>query len=75
MLKTKREPLETFEADYERYVERKKVVEEEVKAEYERVLAERTEKLDKLIELTSKVVEYEDVEENPEAEITAEPTA
>lgn len=54
-----------FEEDYARYVERKAKVEEEVKAEYEKVLAERTAKLDELIELTS---HEEEIEEEVPAE-------
>lgn len=59
-------PLAGFEEDYARYVERKAKVEEEVKAEYEKVLAERTSKLDRLIAETSEVVEIAEpvVEEN-----------
>lgn len=60
MFKTEIRPLAGFEEDYARYVERKAKVEEEVRAEYERILAERTSKLDKLIALTSEIVEIPD---------------
>lgn len=59
MVKTEIRPLPTFEEDYARYVERKAKAEEEVKAEYEKVLAERTAKLNALINETSEVVEIE----------------
>ena len=59
-----------FEEDYARYVERKARVEEEVKAEYEKILAERTAKLDELIDLTSH--EEEIVEEPVSEEVTEE---
>ena len=55
--KFERVPVAGFEDDYYRYVAKRNVVEEEVKAEFEKVLAERTAKLDKLIELTSELVE------------------
>lgn len=54
--------LNGFEEDYAKYVERKATVEAEVKAEFERVLAERTAKLDQLIELTSELVEIQEEE-------------
>lgn len=59
MIKVEVKAIEGFEEDYARYVERKAQVEEEVKAEFERVLAERTAKLDELIRLTSEEVEIE----------------
>lgn len=59
MVKVEIRPIAGFEEDYARYVERKALVEEEVKAEFERVLAERTKKLDELIALTSEQVEVE----------------
>lgn len=52
-------PLPAFADDYARFVERKAQVEQEVKAEYEQKLAERTQKLDKLIALVSETVEVE----------------
>lgn len=65
-------PCAGFEDDYARFVEKKARVEEEVKAEFEKVLAERTSKLDALIAATSEEVEVEvpdevegDVSENP----------
>lgn len=68
MIKTEVRPIAGFEEDYARYVERKAKVEEEVKAEFEQILAERTSKLDELIALTSEEVEveYPDEEENTE---------
>ena len=69
MVKIEVRPIVGFEEDYARYVDRKAMVEEEVKAEYERVLAERTAKLDELIRLTSEEVEVEvedETEEDPE---------
>lgn len=57
--KFERVPVAGFEDDYYRYVAKRNVVEEEVKAEFEKVLAERTAKLDQLIELTSELVEVE----------------
>ena len=71
MTKVEVRPLEGFEEDYARYVARKAKIEEEVKAEYEKILAERTAKLDQLIALTSEPtdVEYEDeVDDEPETE-------
>lgn len=59
MIKVEVKAIEGFEEDYARYVERKAQVEEEVKAEFEKVLAERTAKLDELIRLTSEEVEIE----------------
>lgn len=59
MIKVEVKAIEGFEKDYARYVERKAQVEEEVKAEFEKVLAERTAKLDELIRLTSEEVEIE----------------
>jgi hypothetical protein len=59
MIKTEVRPLAGFEEDYARYIERKAKVEEEVKAEFARVLAERTSKLDRLIAETSEIVEVE----------------
>ena len=55
--KFERVPVAGFEDDYYRSVAKRNVVEEEVKAEFEKVLAERTAKLDQLIELTSELVE------------------
>ena len=70
MIKTEIRPAVGFEEDYAKYVARKAMVEEEVRAEFERVLAERTAKLDQLISLTSEVVEFE----VPDEEILEEPT-
>lgn len=67
MVKIEVRPVVGFEEDYARYVERKAMVEEEVKAEYEKVLAERTAKLDELIRLTSEEVEVEVEDETDEA--------
>ncbi|CAJ0592333.1 unnamed protein product [Cylicocyclus nassatus] len=67
-----RRPLEGFEEDYNRFVARKEVVVEEVKAEFERVLAERTAKLDVLINETSTMVEIPDEEVAEECENSAE---
>lgn len=72
MFKTEVRPLAGFEEDYARYIERKSKVEEDVRAEYEKVLAERTEKLDKLIALTSEVVEIEVPDELVSEEINNE---
>lgn len=63
MIKTEVRPLAGFEEDYARYIDRKAKVEEEVKAEYARVLAERTAKLDRLIAETSEIVEVEVADE------------
>lgn len=66
-IRCERVPLVGFEEDYAKYVERKESVEAEVRAEFEKVLAERTAKLDQLIELTSELVEiHEEVEEETE---------
>lgn len=64
MIKTEIRPLAGFEEDYARYIERKARVEEEVKAEYTRILSERTAKLDRLIAETSELVEIEVPDEN-----------
>lgn len=79
MIKTEVRPLAGFEEDYARYIERKAKVEEEVKAEYARILSERTSKLDRLIAETSEIVEVEipdeihaeeqSVEEQPDEQI------
>lgn len=74
MIKTEVRPLVGFEEDYARYVERKARVEDEVKAEYEKVLAERTAKLNELIALTSEIVEIEIPDENTE-EVVEEVTS
>lgn len=68
MVKIEVRPIAGFEDDYARYVERKALVEEEVKAEFEKVLAERTAKLDELIALTSETVEVEVPDELVETE-------
>lgn len=59
-------PIAGFEEDYEKFVARKAQVEEEVKAEFEQVLAERTSKLDRLIAETSEEVEVEVPDEETE---------
>ena len=59
MVKTEVRPLPTFEEDFARYVARKEKVAEEVKAEYEAMLEERTKTLDELIALVSETVEIE----------------
>ena len=65
-----RVPLAGFEDDYARYVDRKASIEAEVKEEFERVLAERTAKLDQLIDLTSELVEiHEEVVEEENTEV------
>ena len=67
-IRYERVPLDGFEEDYAKYVERKESVEAEVKAEFEKVLAERTAKLDQLIDLTSELIEIHEevVEEETE---------
>ena len=72
MIKTEVRPLPTFEEDYAKYIERKAKVEEEVKAEFEQVLAERTKILDELIGLVSETVEVEVPDEEVVEETTAE---
>ena len=52
-------PIAGFEEDYEKFVARKAMVEEEVRAVFARVLMERTSKLDRLIAETSEEVEIE----------------
>ena len=59
MIKTEVRAVAGFEEDYAKYVARKEAVAEEVKAEFEKVLAERTAKLDILIAATSEEVEIE----------------
>ena len=49
-----------FEEDYARYVEYKNRIREEILAKAEAEIAEKTEKLDKLIELTSHEEEFAD---------------
>lgn len=61
-------PVAGFEEDYARYVERKAQVEAEVRIEFEKVLAERTAKLDELIALTSEEIEVEVPDEEEVAE-------
>ena len=63
-------PLPTFEDDYAKYVERKAKVEEDVKAEFEAILAERTRVLDELINLVSETVEVEVPDEETVVEET-----
>lgn len=74
MIKTEIKALAGFEEDYARYVDRKAKVEEEVRAEYEQVLATRTAKLNELIALTSEIVEIEipDEEETSEHEFCSD---
>lgn len=74
MIKTEVRPLPTFEEDYAKYVERKAKVEEEVKAEFELVLAERTKILDELIGLVSETVEVEVPDEEVVEETATEET-
>ena len=64
-----RVPLKGFERDYAIFVEKKAKVEEETREEYEKVLNERTARLDQLIELTSELIEIveEPIEGNPES--------
>lgn len=64
-------PCAGFEDDYARFVEKRAKVEEEVKAEFEKVLAERTSKLDALIAATSEEVEIE-VPDEVEGEAVSE---
>ena len=64
-------PCAGFEDDYTRFVEKRAKVEEEVKAEFEKVLAERTSKLDALIAATSEEVEVE-VPDEVEGEAVSE---
>ena len=59
MVKVEVRAVPGFEEDYAKYVARKEAVAEEVKAEFEKVLAERTAKLDILIAATSEEVEIE----------------
>lgn len=66
-----RKALMGFEEDYAKFIARKDAVEQEVKAEYEKVLAERTAKLDELINLVSEEFE-EVVEETKEDEVVEE---
>ena len=68
MIKTIVRPLPTFEEDYEKYVARKEKVAEEVKAEYELALADRTKTLDELIALVSETIEVEVEDEEQEQE-------
>ena len=74
MIKTEVRPLPTFEEDYAKYVERKAKVEEEVKAEFEKVLADRTKILDELIGLVSETVEVEVPDEEVVDEAASEET-
>lgn len=74
MIKTEVRPLPTFEEDYAKYVERKAKVEEEVKAEFESVLVERTKILDELIGLVSETVEVEVPDEEVVEETATEET-
>ena len=74
MIKTEVRPLPTFEEDYAKYIERKAKVEEEVKAEFEQVLAKRTKILDELIGLVSETVEVEVPDEEVVEETATEET-
>lgn len=65
-------PCAGFEDDYARFVEKRAKVEEEVKAEFEKVLAERTSKLDALIAATSEEVEVEVPDEVESGEAVSE---
>lgn len=64
-------PIAGFEEDYNKYVERKAQVEEEVKKEFEQVLADRTKILDELISIVSETVIVE-VEEEVDADVDAD---
>lgn len=68
MVTTEVRPIVGFEEDYAKFVARKADVEREVKEEFEKVLAERTKKLDELIALTSEEVEVEIPDEEPVVE-------
>ena len=59
MIKIERVADAGFENDYLKYVELRANVEAEVRAEFEKVLAERVSKYDQLIALTSHEVEVE----------------
>lgn len=72
MIKQEIRPIAGFEEDYDKFVARKARVEEEVKAEFEKVLAERTAKLDRLIAETSEVVEVEVPDEETQEEVVGE---
>lgn len=72
MTKLEVRPLPSFEEDYAKFVERKAQVEEEIKAEFEQKLAERTKKLDDLIALVSETVEVEVPDEELEEEVVEE---
>lgn len=72
MIKTERVADAGFESDYARYVELRANVEAEVKAEFEKVLADRVAKYDQLIALTSHEVEIEVPDEEIVEETTTE---
>lgn len=72
MIITETRPIPTFADDYARFVERREQIEEEVKAEFEQKLAERTKKLDDLIALVSETVEVEVPDEELEEEVVEE---
>lgn len=55
-----------FEEDYNKYIERKAQVEDEVKKEFEQVLADRTKTLDELINIVSETIEVEVEDEEVE---------
>lgn len=70
-------PIEYLKDYYEKAVQNKASIEEDLKIEYEKVLAERTSKLDEIIRLTSEEVEVEvpdeiDVNEQVEQETNTE---
>lgn len=75
MIRQEIRPLPTFEEDYDRFVFRREQVEEEVRQEYEKVLKERTEKLDRIIAELSEIVEIEvpDEVQEPEQEAQEDP--
>ena len=68
MIKVERVADAGFESDYARYVELRANVEAEVKAEFEKVLADRVAKYDQLIALTSHEVEDEEIVEETTTE-------
>lgn len=67
-----RMPIEGFEEDFAKYFKMKDSIREEILAKAEIEIAEKTEKLDKLIDLTSEFVKIQgEIEEvDPEAEET-----
>lgn len=68
MFVQKRKPLAGFEEDYDKFVKRKELVEEQVKQEFELEIAKRTETLEKLIEIVTEIVDVEIVENETSCE-------